>query len=345
MDVFEKDINIIPFFSVIIPCYNCRNSIENLLDSLVNQHYKSMEVIIQDDYSTDNFMELVEPYKEKLNIKYFKNKPREIHCPGNTRFDGLNNSTGEWVTFIDHDDMFEPDSFIEVVKCINHNKEKNFLVSKFREYYPPTDIFTKEYTYNATTWLHGKFYNRNFLFKNGIQFKENLVSHEDLCFNQQVYCNLTVNNMTYSILNQFTYRWMFDANSTSRKMFFEELNYIDTYYDDFITTSTDPWFKAYEEHPEMRDEIIKRVSYTSLSAYFYYQSLYLRRGFKHYIKDRDIFGQYINKIMKTFNITKQDIIDVVYSSSENYNIIRDSAMGGCQGLIEYESYRTFMENF
>ena len=345
MDEIQKNTIFRPFLSVIIPCHNCRGSIEPLLDSIVNQNFKSLEVVIQDDYSTDNFMELVEPYKEKLSIKYYQNKPREIHCPGNTRHDGLENAIGEWVTFIDHDDKFEDNVFIEVLKCISFNNEKRFLASKFREYYPITDTFTKEYMYTATTWLHGKFYNRRFLKEAGIQFKEDLVSHEDLCFNQQVYCYLTSNNLTYSILNQFTYRWMFDVNSTSRRMFSEELNYIDTYYKDFITTSTDPWFKAYEEHPEMKTEILKRVCFTALSAYFYYQSLYLRRNFEHYVPDKDIFEWYINKIRTTFNVSKQDIIDIVYESSDQYNSVRDGAMGGCQGLVERESFYTFMEKF
>ena len=86
------------FLSVIIPCHNCRNSIGELLDSLIQQvNPPRFEVIIQDDNSTDGFMEIVNGYKIYLDIKYFKNKQREVHCPGNTRNDGLDNAKGKWV--------------------------------------------------------------------------------------------------------------------------------------------------------------------------------------------------------------------------------------------------------
>ena len=57
------------WLSVIIPAYNCVNTIERLLDSILDQHDDDLEIIICDDHSTDNFMDNVVPYTDKLNIK------------------------------------------------------------------------------------------------------------------------------------------------------------------------------------------------------------------------------------------------------------------------------------
>lgn len=60
-------------------------------------------------------MEKVKPYIKKLDIKYIKRSENyKIHCPGNTRRDGLAAAQGEWIVFIDNDDAFEPDVFTKV---------------------------------------------------------------------------------------------------------------------------------------------------------------------------------------------------------------------------------------
>ena len=105
--------------SVIVPLYNGAKWILRLLESVDKQTFKpSMEVIIQDDYSTDGGVELVKSskYMKSLNIKFFTNKQREIHCPGNTRLDGMNNAKGIWITFIDQDDRYELNALNSIKK-------------------------------------------------------------------------------------------------------------------------------------------------------------------------------------------------------------------------------------
>ena len=118
-----------------------------------------MEIIIQDDGSTDNGVDKIgnSEYYNMFNIKFFKNENRKIHCPGNTRRDGLSHATGKWVTFIDQDDILETNAFKEVFECITNNNEKKLVVSKFREYFVEEDVFGREFDQNAITWMHGKF--------------------------------------------------------------------------------------------------------------------------------------------------------------------------------------------
>ena len=337
-----------PFLSVIIPCCNSRNTIERLLDSIIRQSFSDMEVIIQDDFSVDNFMELVEPYKDKLNIKYFKNKSREVHCPGNTRIDGLNNATGEWVTFIDHDDLFEDNVFIEFKKCIEFNNEKYLVVSDFSEYNPETNTY-RDFNYElGSFWLHGKFYNRAFLKKYNIQFKEDLVTHEDHYFNQLVFGYLGILEIAYSILAMKTYIWIYDRNSTGKKLCYTDENglcFIDRYYGEYISSVSEPLFMLYEKYPEKKNRILIKMSHIAVYAYFYYQSLYYRNNCSDYPPNKVIYGNYIRRIKSELNVSADDIIKIVYSDHESYNHMRDTVQDTCGAMIEYISFDGFIRQF
>ena len=109
----EREIGSV-LFSVIIPTYNRSNSIKNALKSLVDQTFKNFEVIIVDDGSTDNTSEVVETYRDKLDIKYLWTpnwggpaKPRNI---------GISMSKGEWICFLDSDDWWYPEKLKECQK-------------------------------------------------------------------------------------------------------------------------------------------------------------------------------------------------------------------------------------
>ena len=93
-----------PFFSIIIPTYNRAKSLNYSLASLVKQTFKDFEVIVCDDGSSDNTLQVVEKYKNKLNIKYFFNS--NFGGPAYPRNIGLKNSKGVWICFLDSDDSY-----------------------------------------------------------------------------------------------------------------------------------------------------------------------------------------------------------------------------------------------
>ena len=91
--------------SVIIPNYNKERYIEKCIDSILNQSYTDIEIIVIDDASTDNSREIIRARAEEYNcIKYIF-----LECNGgvsNARNVGLKNATGNFVTFIDSDDYY-----------------------------------------------------------------------------------------------------------------------------------------------------------------------------------------------------------------------------------------------
>ncbi len=95
-----------PVFSVIIPTYNRAEFITRTIDSVLNQTYKSFEIIIVDDGSTDNTENILQPFlKQYPNIFYFKKKNEER---GAARNFGIMHAKGEYITFLDSDDFFYP---------------------------------------------------------------------------------------------------------------------------------------------------------------------------------------------------------------------------------------------
>lgn len=91
--------------SIIVPVYNVEKYIEQCLDSLVNQTYKNTEIIIVDDGATDNSGAIADTYAEKYN--YVKVIHTENGGLSSARNIGIENSTGQYITFVDSDDWID----------------------------------------------------------------------------------------------------------------------------------------------------------------------------------------------------------------------------------------------
>ena len=93
--------------TVIVPVYNVENYLEKCLDSLINQTYKNLEIIVINDGSTDNSGEICQEYAQKDNrIVYIE---KENGGQAEARNIGLDRMTGSYVTFVDSDDWVEVD--------------------------------------------------------------------------------------------------------------------------------------------------------------------------------------------------------------------------------------------
>ena len=118
-----------PLVSVVIPTYNRANIIKNTIDSVLNQTYKNIEIIVVDDGSTDNTQAIVDSYIadimlggggieiSNMQIKYFY---QENAGPSAARNKGLQESAGEFISFLDCADEWFP-LFVE--KCLNTFKQ------------------------------------------------------------------------------------------------------------------------------------------------------------------------------------------------------------------------------
>jgi glycosyltransferase involved in cell wall biosynthesis len=94
------------FISVIIPTYNRAGDLNRCLKSLQGQTYKHFEVLVCDDGSTDNTIEVVDRYNSILDIQYIKDE--NFGGPARPRNNGLKKAKGSVIAFLDSDDWWYP---------------------------------------------------------------------------------------------------------------------------------------------------------------------------------------------------------------------------------------------
>jgi len=97
----------VPFFSVIIPCYNRADKLPNCLDSVLSQTFSDYEIIIVDNGSTDKTGELINNKYKRATIKYYWQEGSG--SPANPRNNGIKHAQGIWVSFLDSDDLWYPE--------------------------------------------------------------------------------------------------------------------------------------------------------------------------------------------------------------------------------------------
>ena len=105
--------------SVIIPAYNVEKFLVKCVDSVVNQTYKNIEIIIVDDGSTDSTPQLCDELASKYkNIKVIHQANQGL---ARTRGVGINASTGEYIAFIDSDDYIDLNAYAKAIQVLEEN--------------------------------------------------------------------------------------------------------------------------------------------------------------------------------------------------------------------------------
>ncbi len=110
--------------SVIIPVYNAENNIENGLNSIINQtmDFKNIEVVIIDDKSTDNTVNIVKNYVNNFsNIKLIQLN-KNSGGPGFPRNMGISNASAPHIMFLDQDDYYLNDICQTLYEKITNEK-------------------------------------------------------------------------------------------------------------------------------------------------------------------------------------------------------------------------------
>ncbi|MDR2066842.1 MAG: glycosyltransferase [Endomicrobium sp.] len=208
--------------SVIIPIYNVEKYIKQCLESIISQTLKDIEILCIDDCGTDTSIKIVENFAKKdIRIKVIKLDNNKL--PGTARNIGIENSTGQYISFIDPDDYVEP-NFLELayaklenlnldsvwvnVKIFNDNK-KSFTKDNYflKTNNGPLNI-TPENINNFPVNCWNKVYRTSTIKNNNVKFSENIL-FEDLEF---YYKFFTQSKETYFI-SKYLYIYRLRPNS------------------------------------------------------------------------------------------------------------------------------------
>ena len=104
--------------SVVVPVFNSEKYLEKCIDSIINQTYKNIEIILINDGSSDKSEEICNSYlKTYKNIKLINQSNSGVSVARNN---GLKSSTGDYVLFVDSDDWLEKDMLEIMVKEIDN---------------------------------------------------------------------------------------------------------------------------------------------------------------------------------------------------------------------------------
>ncbi len=215
-----------PLVSVIVPVYNVEKYLIECVDSVINQTYKNLEIILVDDGSTDSSENICDEYR-KID-KRIKVIHKENGGLSDARNVGLKNSNGEFVYFLDSDDYIQTDSLNLLVENINsYNSDfvffdsvsffdnsdnlpkQNYIRKAYYNCCRGIDMLTELYKnseYHASVPL--MFFRKSFLDEENLTFK-NGIYHEDELFTFSVYCKAK----KVSYLNKPLYNRRYRDNS------------------------------------------------------------------------------------------------------------------------------------
>ena len=177
--------------SIIIPAYNAADYLAKTIESVLNQTYSDFELILIDDGSTDRTHEIVKDYQCKdARVKYFYKENGGVSSARNL---GLQRATGDFVSFLDSDDLWDR-RFLELMyhKLVTAGKlvcfcgyieKRGDTITKYPDYFGETDVLKEKlrvgsFRISTDCWL----IDRKFLSTEQITFTEGCHYMEDLEF-------------------------------------------------------------------------------------------------------------------------------------------------------------------
>lgn len=207
--------------SIIIPVYNSERYLKKCLDSILNQTYKNLEIILIDDGSEDGSLKIMNEYKKNdKRIKIIKKNNSGVSSSRNI---GIKNSTGEFITFIDSDDAIDMRYFEKTMKyfndteidivCTNYNYDYNGNLKRNRNFVSGkvSNIIALNPASNyyiTTVW--GKIFKSDII--KSLKFDEKIFYSEDTLF----YTEALLKAKNIFFLNEFLYNYFINENGAMK---------------------------------------------------------------------------------------------------------------------------------
>ncbi len=288
------DVQVMKKVSIIIPVYNCEDTLNECLEAILNQTYTNFEAICIDDGSKDNSWKILEEYSKKdLRIKAYKQE--NLGC-AISRYNAIKKASGDYIMFCDGDDYYEKD----MVECMTDAMEKtnadmvvcdckiisidNFKIT------PAIKDFHKlrfEGLYNVTNktlsnlnpFVWNKIYKKELIDKYNLAYLEKY-THEDVIFNYKYLCY----SKTFYGLKKVLYNYRIGNKNSitghmrahTKKDYLFDFIYSNQQFLDFIEENKKTIFAGGggEHISYMFDEIYSRIryGYRMLGPEYYFEA-------------------------------------------------------------------------
>lgn len=241
--------------SIIIPCYNCEDTINKTLSSLEGQTYKEFEVVVINDGSVDQTEKVIYEYLENttMEINYIYQENQGVSVARNT---GILKSVGEYILFLDADDIYHKEFVGSMYMCLINNgvdivyslttrqlenlAEPLNLTKLYNTDILSQDILMSDFLFNKDKIGFCTFiYKKKVILDNKIFFPVNRKTAEDLEFAWKYICHCK----TAIKIDTPLYGYYDNSNSVTNTVFwerthslksFEEIsNYLHIYNEEF----------------------------------------------------------------------------------------------------------------
>lgn len=193
-----------PMISIIVPVYNMEEYLHRCLDSILNQSFKDYEILLIDDGSSDKSGQICDEYADRVPcVRVFHKENGGVSTARNL---GLKSAGGEWVSFVDADDVLLGDGLEELV---SHASDKVDMVWGGYEVYNENNELTYSITdrvcedltneagiemlfspryYRYLGYSVGRLFRRSVIVSSGITFDEDVFYNEDRLFCTRFMC-------------------------------------------------------------------------------------------------------------------------------------------------------------
>ena len=238
--------------SVIMPAYNTEKYIDAAINSVLSQSYSDFELIIINDASTDNTKNCIMKFSFDSRIRLFNNEDNKGVAM--TRNIGINLAQGDYISFLDSDDLWDKDFLAILIDYINKNNDVNFVYSIPEKFYMDgrkktedhkcvsgkiLEFIGKSNEFRAPFDMNSFIIKKKILEKYNIFFPEGFKISEDICFFMKILCVTE----GYGINKRLTFYRQHSNSATKKKWIPEEwistvliddevFPYIEKYYPD-----------------------------------------------------------------------------------------------------------------
>ena len=219
--------------SIIVPVYNASTHLSKCVESLINQTYKNIEIILIDDGSKDDSYKICKEYS--IKDKRIKVIHKENGGVSSARNFGLKVAKGDYIGFVDSDDYVEKNMYELLINSINQNSSQIAICNIYYETENKEQVYsysTKDFIFsrhefplniynilsiNGYTW--NKLYDRGLIYRDNefISFDENIGISEDSLFNYEIFDKNK--EFLCSYIDEKMYHYIQEKNSVCNQRF------------------------------------------------------------------------------------------------------------------------------
>ena len=296
--------------TIVVPVYNVEKYLKKCIESIINQTYKNLEIILVDDGSPDNCGKICDDYKKQdSRIKVIHKKNGGLSDARNA---GIDIANGEYITFIDSDDYID-DDYVELLYNAIVKDKTDMVISSHKVIYDNGTILEKET--GERSILNSKEVLKRILYDEGIDLSAWAKLYKIELFRKVRYpkgrlfedaattYKLVDKCKNISIVSKSTYNYMIRENSITNLNFSEKKL-------DLIKSTEEMCDYVQNKYPDLEIACNRRLMYAYLSTL-----TQLARSKKRFPKEEKILMDYIKenrkKILKDKRVPRRDKFGII----------------------------------